>query len=434
MRRAEIGTSVLFAGGLLLLGISGCGSDPAHMSGTGGAGGAIADRKVEIFSWWIAPGEAEALQALVDVNKVAYPHDRIFNQAAVSGDGARAELVTRFSAGNQVPDLFQQNAADLPAFAAANPNRLEDLTAFFAEKGLNNATTGVFPDLLKNVKVGTQILAMPVNVHRENALFYNKQIFTAKGITPPTSWADFLTACAALKTAGVTPIATGSQGWILRIMFNSIAMGSMGSAKFETFMTTTGSVAAQATDFKAAIDAFANVLNNYVQITDGFVADVGWTQAADLVHSGGAAMFFHGDWAKGYYVQLGWTPGVDFGVVGAPGAATTFWYGMDTFSLPVGALQKDGAMDFLTTIGSDKGQTEFNKLKGSSPVLQNITMANLDAEGRKTFDDLRTSTSRLAVVGKNAYDDAALAFAKSARDDAAKLAFYNVYLTSPPKM
>src|SRR4051812_34328571 len=116
MRRTGIGTSVLGAGGLLLLGISGCGSDPAHMSGTGGAGGMVADKTVEIFSWWIAPGEAEALQALVDVNKIKYPHDHILNQAAVSGATARADLATRLAPTSTVapPDLFQQNAADLP--------------------------------------------------------------------------------------------------------------------------------------------------------------------------------------------------------------------------------------------------------------------------------------------------------------------------------
>jgi glucose/mannose transport system substrate-binding protein len=399
------------------------------MTGAGGAGGATTEKRVEIFSWWVAPGEAEALQALVDVNKTRNPNDRIFNAAAANHDTARALLATRLTPPNQPPDLFQQGAADLGAFVAANPGKLTRLNEFFAAQGLTSPT--VFQEVLDNITVGTDILAMPVNIHRENSLFYNKQIFAANNLTPPTTIPELLAVCATLKAAGITPLATGSEGWILRIMFNSLAMGSMGSQPFHDFMTKSGGVTSHAAALKTAIDVFANVLNNYTNITD-FTPDFGWTQAADVVHSGQAAMYFHGDWAKGYYVQLGWTPGIDFGVVGAPGASDTFWYGVDTFSLPVGALDVPGAMDFLTTIASIDGQVAFNKLKGSSPVRSDVPANRLDAEGQKTQADLLNAAIRQPVIGKDAYDNAMLAFAQSPRAQADKDTLYNVYVTSPP--
>lgn len=403
--------------GLLAIG---CGSSsPAH-NGTGGAGGQSAEQVVEIFSWWIAPGEAEALQALVDVDKTQHPQDRIFNAAATSGADARMLLQQRLT-DHMPPDLFQLNAHDLPAFLANNPGSLESLDDVFAAHGFD---TAMLPDIINDVKIDGHIYSMPVNIHRENALFYNKQIFADHNLTPPTTLQEFLAVCAALKAAGITPVATANQGWILRIMFNSLAMGSMGADAFHAFMA--GGPRDDAA-LRAAIDVFASVLDNYVNASASS-PDFGWTQAATEVSEGRAAMFFHGDWAKGYYVQLGLTPGVDFGVVGAPGASDMFWYGVDTFSLPVGAMHPTGAKNFLTTIGSTAGQVAFNKLKGSSPVRPDVPRDQLDSEGRITLDDLQNARFRTLVVGKDAWDNAMLTFATAHDKDA----LFQVYVDNPP--
>jgi glucose/mannose transport system substrate-binding protein len=360
------------------------------------------------------------LQALVDVDKTQHPTDRIFNAAAASGADARALLKQRL-ADNLPPDLFQNNVHDLPAFLQANPGSLQPLDSFFSARGFGAA---MLPDIINNVTVDGQIYAMPVNIHRENALFYNKQIFADNHLTPPTTIPEFIRVCAMLKTAGITPVATAYQGWILRIMFNSLAMGSMGSDGFHSFMTggPRDDVA-----LKAAIDVFGNVLDNYSNATASNT-NFGWTDAATEVSDGKAAMFFHGDWAKGYYVQLGWTPGVDFGVVGAPGASDLFWYGVDAFSLPVGALHPDGAKNFLATIGSTAGQIAFNKLKGSTPILPGVPRDQLDSEGRATLDDLQNAKYRTLVVGKDVWDSAMLAFATTRDKDA----LFQVYVDNPP--
>jgi glucose/mannose transport system substrate-binding protein len=400
---------------------AGCGSSGnGANTGTGGAGGQNAEQVIEIFSWWIAPGEAEALQALVDINKVQHPQERIFNAAANSDADQRAILKQRL-ADQLPPDLFQIPAHNLATFLQANPGALEPLDTFFSGHGFD---TSILPDIVEGVKIGGKIYAMPVNIHRENALFYNKQIFAAHHLTPPTTIAEFLSVCATLKAAGVTPVATANQGWILRIMFNALTMGSMGTEAFHTFMTggPRDDVA-----FRAAIDLFANVLDNYVN-TSASTADFGWTQAATEVSEGRAAMFFHGDWAKGLYVQLGSTPGVDFGVVGTPGAADLFWYTVDAFALPVGAKHPAGAKDFLTTIGSTAGQVAFAKLKGSSPVRPDVPREQLDSEGRATLDDLQNAKYRLLVVSKDVYDNALLAFVGT-RD---KNALFQVYVDNPP--
>ena len=402
----------------LLLGATGCGSD-GQDAGDGG-NPEDEERTVEMFSWWISPGEAEALQALVDVHNEAHPNDRVINAAVASGDDARDRLAERLDEG-EPPDLFQQNAHDIPAFLDMRPETIEPLDDLLAEHDLEGT---IDPEVLDAVTVDGHVYAMPVNVHRENALFYNKQIFEDHGLEPPTTIAEFLDVCETLDAEGVTPIATGHQGWILRIMFNSLAMGSMGSDSFQSFMS-----GGERDDAKlqAAIDVFSTVLDNYVNANaadEGF----GWTQAAEEVADGNAAMFFHGDWAKGYYVQLGLTPGVDFGVVGAPGASDVFWYGVDTFSLPVGAPTPAAARDFLLTIASPAGQVAFNKLKGSTPVRMDIDKDDLDSEGRATLEDFENASVKMRVVGNNAWDEAMLTFAQ----DGDKDALFQVYVDNPP--
>jgi glucose/mannose transport system substrate-binding protein len=397
----------------------GCGDGGSMTTGTGGTGGTT-ETTIELFSWWIAPGEAEALQSLIDLNKTNHPDERIFNAGAVSGMDNRTILMQRLAANNP-PDLFQQNAHDLRTFLATNPGSLAPLDDFFTAQGLNGV---VLPEILADVTVDGHIYSMPVNIHRENTLFYNKQIFAANNLQPPTSVSELMQACATLRAAGITPIATAYQGWILRIMFNEIAMGSMGADAFHDFMT--GGPRDDAA-LMAAIDLFGDVLTNDINATAGGT-DFGWTNAADEVAAGRAAMFLHGDWAKGYYEQLGWSPGVDFGVVGAPGAADMFWYGVDTFSLPVGAPHPAAAKDFLATTGSIAGQVGFSKLKGSSPIRTDVPLNQLDSEGRATLIDLMNARYRMLVVNYDAWDTAFVAFSQN-HD---KAALFQAYVDNPP--
>ena len=402
----------------LLLAATGCGSD-GDKAGDGANTG-DEERTVEMFSWWISPGEAEALQALIDVHNEAHPLDGVINAAVESGSDARAILAERLDEGNP-PDLFQQNAHDIPGFLDMRPEAIEPLDDLLAEHDLADV---IDPAVLDAVTVDGKVYAMPVNVHRENALFYNKQIFEDHDLEPPTTIAEFLSVCETLDAEGVTPVATGYQGWILRIMFNSLAMGTMGADSFRDFMT---GGARDDEKLHEAIDLFSEVLTKYVNANaseEGF----GWTQAAQEVADGNAAMFFHGDWAKGYYTQLGLTPGVDFGVVGAPGASDVFWYGVDTFSLPVGAPTPAAARDFLLTVASPAGQVAFNNLKGSTPVRMDIDTDDLDSEARATLADFENASVKMRVVGKNVWDDAMLTFAQEGDKDA----LFQVYVDSPP--
>lgn len=376
---------------------------------------------VDMFSAWTAPGEAEAFQALIDTHRIAHPEARMFNAAASSGSKAREILEGRLR-NHKPPDLLQENAHDLRATVVREPGLYAKLDDLIDDHGLR---TAILPEILGDVTVNGHIYAMPVNIHRENALFYNQKIFAAHHITPPTTLEEFLSVCKTLKAAGVVPVATAHHGWILRIMFNSIAMGMMGSQHYADFFT--GKNKDGLPKLREAITVFGNVLSVYTN-PDAAETGFNWTNAAQAVYNGDAAMFLHGDWAKGYFSRLGWKPGVDFGVIGAPGAADMFLYGVDVFAIPAGATNEKGARQFLQTIASKEGQIAFNRLKGSSPIRLDISKDTLDDLGRATLADLEHAKVRMLVRGRSAWDDGIARFAKDHNGDA----LLQVYVDNPP--
>ncbi len=72
-----------------------------------------------------------------------------------------------------------------------------------------------------------------------------------------------------------------------------------------------------------------------------------------------------GDWAEGFFRELGMTPETDYGWAAVPGTGGNFQFLSDSFVLPVGAPHRDAAIAWLTVAGSKAGQEAFNPVKGS---------------------------------------------------------------------
>lgn len=260
-----------------------------------------AKTQVTLFSWWVAPSEADALNALIAVHAAAYPDEKVSNAAIESGERAREVLTAQLASGTP-PDLFQENAYDMAAFLAENPGALEPLGDLFGELELFDV---VVPEVIEDVTIDGEVYSMPVNIHRENALHYNQRIFDEQGLEPPTTLEELLSVCQALKAKGITPLATSHKGWIVRILFNSLAAASLGPQAYSDYFT--GKAELDEPAMRAAIELLGEVLDNYVN-ESAREPDFDWTDAAELVLDGEAAMFIHGDWVKGFH-RAGPRPG-----------------------------------------------------------------------------------------------------------------------------
>lgn len=322
------------------------------LSSCGGGG----DKAVEVFSWWTGGGEAAGLAAMEEVFNTEYPDIEFINAAVAGGAGtnARAVLATRLQSGDP-PDCWQGHAGQelIGTYVAAE--QIQPLNDLYDEQGWLD----VMPEtLIPLISQNGNIYSVPVNIHRANVLWYNPDILDANGVAVPTTIDEWIAAMDTLQAAGVTPLALGEQ-WTQMHLMETVLLGSLGANAYDGLWDgTTGWDSAAVTD----------ALNNFVTIlgyTNSDAASLSWQDAAQLVVNGDAAFNVMGDWAEGYFRELGKVPNVDYGWSPVPGSIGVFQFLSDSFTLAVGAPHPDGANAWLKVAGSKAGQEAFNPIKGS---------------------------------------------------------------------
>jgi glucose/mannose transport system substrate-binding protein len=355
---------------------------------------------VELFSWWTKPGEVEALNAVLSVHEQRYPGAKVINAAAKDSATARDRLRQRLE-DREPPDTFQANVGqDLLRWvlyngADASESKLEPLDG---KAVVGRDFRDVFPEpVLSAAGFAGEVYAVPVNIHRTNSLFYNKQIFADLGLEPPQSLDDLYAVSDELQAQGIVPIAVGAKGsWTLALLFfENLLIAKEGASFYEDYFGGRVDVAAD--------PRVLEVLDESLRLwryTNADARQVEWDEAVAMVHDGRAAMTVMGDWAKGTLEQLGGVPGETFGQVAFPGTAGVFVFTADTFPLPKGAPRRKDALDFLGTLASLEGQNAFNPIKGSIPARTDIDESAYDVLARAMIKDFRRDTLELALSGR----------------------------------
>jgi glucose/mannose transport system substrate-binding protein len=349
------------------------------------------DEEVEIFSWWTGGGEEEGLNALIELFNEEYPDVEVINATVAGGAGsnAKAVLKTRMVGGNP-PDSFQVHGG-------------AELVDTYVETGLMEPITGLLEEWGVKDKFNQQILEMssyegeyysiPVNVHRSNAMFYNKEVLAENDVEPPTDLASFKDALAKLDEAGVVPLALGDTNkWPAGQIFETLLVATLGPDGYNGLWD--GSTAADDPAVREALVHFNDIME---YVNDDHSA-LTWQDATQLVHEGEAGFNIMGDWAEGYLKTLGWTPGEEFGWMPVPGTEGSFVVVTDTFGLPKGAPNPENAKKWLKTIASKEGQDTFNPIKGSIPARLDADESKYDAYLRDTMEDFANDTLTPSIV------------------------------------
>ncbi|MDI6770022.1 MAG: ABC transporter substrate-binding protein [Anaerolineales bacterium] len=312
------------------------------------------EAQFENFTWWTAGGEAEGLNGMYEVFNALYPGVEIINAAIAGGGGtvAKPVLVTRL-AGGDPPDAFQVHVGQ--EILMYSPEQyIQPLDDLYAEQGWDQ----IFPqDLLPLLQNNGHYWLVPVNIHRGNVLWYNKQIFEENGLTPPTTFDEFFAICETLQAKGITPYGFGNGGgWEDGFTFESFILGTLGPEGYKSLWagatpwTDPGVTQALENYWKAL--GYAN--------TDH--AAISWDGAAQLIVEGKAAMFIHGDWTNGYFIAKAFD---GFGWAAAPGSVGSFHVISDGFAMPKGIKNPVNAKSWMIVAGSKAGQEAFNPKKGS---------------------------------------------------------------------
>lgn len=351
--------------------------------GAGSAGGA---EKVEVFSWWTGGGEAAGLEAMIKVFSEQYPDTEFINAAVAGGAGtnARAVLATRLQSGDP-PDSWQGHAGQELIGTYVAGQQIQPLNDLYEEEGWLN----VMPQtLIPLISDSGNIYSVPVNIHRANVLWYNPAVLEANSVAVPTTVDEWFAAMDTLQAAGVTPLALGEQ-WTKMHLMETVLLGTLGADAYNGLWD--GSTDWGSAEVTTALENFEKALT----YANSDSASLSWQDAAQLVINGDAAFNVMGDWAEGYFRELGKAPNTDYGWAPVPGSVGVFQFLSDSFVLAVGAPDAEGATAWLKVAGSKAGQEAFNPVKGSICARTDCDKSLFGEYLQSAMDDWASNT----VVG-----------------------------------
>ncbi len=341
------------------------------------AGPVAAEPTAEVLHWWTSGGEAKSVAVLQDQFKAEGGTWTDMPVAGGAGDAAMTALRARVLSGN-APTAVQLKGPAIQEWY--EETGLADISDVAEE----NDWAAALPDqIAQHMKCEGQWCAAPVNVHRVNWIWGNKQILDENGIEMPTTWDEFNAAAEKLQQAGITPLAHGGQNWQDATVFETIVL-AQGPDFYRKALIDLDPEALTSDTMKAVFDEL-RTLRGYVD--DNF-SGRDWNLATAMVMNGEAAFQIMGDWAKGEFLAAGKQPGVDFVCWPTPGQG--FLYNVDSFAFfnVDGEDRQQGQKLLARLIMGPEFQKTFNLNKGSIPARTDVALDEFDECAKQSSKDM----------------------------------------------
>ncbi|KGF01420.1 ABC transporter substrate-binding protein [Actinomyces sp. S4-C9] len=365
--------------------LAACGGGAQQDSGTEstGSGEATAGGEVSVVTWWEAGSEKDGRDALVKVFEEEHP-DFMFKNAAVAGGGgsqAKQKLAADLAAQNP-PDTFQAHAgAELTDYIDAM--QIEDVSALYDEFKLRDA----FPDtLIDRLTVDGKIYSVPSNIHRANVVWANKAVLEEAGLDPAKPATDiegWIADMEKVKAAGKIPITVG-MAWTQLELLESVLMADLGADGYNGLFD--GSTDWASAEVTKSLEHYSKIID----LADKSYLNEDWEPAMNPVIAGEAAYNVMGDWAIAAFEAAGKKYNEDYVAFPVPGSDGIFDFLADSFTMPVGAKNVDGAKAWLQTISGKPGQIAFNTIKGSIPARSDLTDDEIKQFGQYQQDAMKS--------------------------------------------
>ena len=340
--------------------------------------GVAAERQLLIFHWWTAGGEREAADAMFEALAAKYPDIEVVENPVAGGGGVshRVVLQARLAA-NMPPDTWQTlGGAELKSYVDAE--YLEPLDDLWTELDY----WSVIPKPLANaVTINGHPYVVPLNMHIQNILYYNKDLFDELGLTPPKNFAQLIEVAKQIKAAHpeMYPFALGSkEKWEAAFVFDSMLLEVGGPEHYVKLYKGLIDVKNDPI-FEKALE----MLQQLLEYTYPYHATLTWDESCGLVVSQDSAMVLMGTWAIGYFQSRGWKPGVNFGAVTFPQEPERILlFHPDTYGIAVGAPNPTAARDWLKVVASPD-------LQIPTDVTQGGLFARIDIDPKEFPDPIR---------------------------------------------
>ena len=277
-----------------------------------------------------------------------------------------------------IRNFLTAKAPDIAAWYAGNrmapfvkAGLFEDVSDVWESAGYNETLASTAPSLTIDGKKW----GVPYTYYQWG-IYYRKDIFEKMGIAVPTTWKQFLAACATLKSGGVTPITIGTKYlWTAAGVFDYLNLRSNGYAYHNDL--TAGKVKYTDSRTQATFDRWDELVKPGYFVKNH--ATYSWQEALAPMVQGKAAMYVMGNFAVAPLKEAGLTDDTlgffQFPEI-TPGLSKGEEAPTDTFHIPAKAKNKADARTFLAFLAQPDIQTEWNKILGQLPVNNKAQVAD----------------------------------------------------------
>ena len=193
-------------------------------------------------------------------------------------------------------------------------------------------------------------------------IFYNPKVFADNGVEIPATWDDLKAACGTLSGAGVVPISIGSVNrWPAQFWFDYILLRTAGPEYRAQLMA--GEASYTDPEVVRTLELWAELMDAGC-FPDGATANsLDWTDAADQLIAGDAAMNLMGTWFTGYVDGNGAVPVEDYDFFEFPvideGLPSAVVGPVDGLATAAGGQHTAAAQDLLAFLAQPDNQTAW---------------------------------------------------------------------------
>ena len=343
---------------LMVVGLAGTGAAKGDIDVIAAIEDTSATGSFDVYHWWTAGGEKEAIESALQVFEERYPGlDAVSNAIPGGAGGSMVMKVKVLVITGNSPETFQAH----PGYEVSpytDSGMLYELDDIWAYDRLEER---LLPGLAEFFQVDGHYYLVPIGIHRSNMIWYNKHLFEEYGIEPPqepVTWEAFWELCEELKAKlpeGKYPLDLGDrQGWPATHAFETIMMGTSPQI-YEDFING-----------RATEEQVREVLDRFKKFLSYVAPDHSarlWYEAAGNVYAGNAAMYLMGGWIKAYFKSRGWEYGEDYGAFAAPGTYDKFGLTIDAFVVPKGSSSPENGFRWVHTCSDTALQRRFSELK-----------------------------------------------------------------------
>ena len=360
------------------------------------AGGAAAQQgNFEIIHWWTAGGEEQAISSLIEGFEEQYPDVQVQNNPAPGGAGSALDTVIR----NRVLNRNPPSTFQIWPGRALNPYVEGNVLVDIGDSVWTQEVRDAYRDGVEQLaRPQGNYVAVPINIHRLNNLFFNTEVLDSAGVDP-TTISDAQGLLEAMRTVqqqtDATPMAQQTQTpWSTVQLWENVFLAQYGVDPYVD-LTNQGNVSAHEQQVRDSLSLVAE----YREFFPQDAGSLSWDQANSRIIQGDAAFIHQGDWAAGQYISSeGFNYQENWDYVPFPGTQGVYQVVVDSFVMPKPNPTPEITRNWLSYCATVDAQVRFNPPKGSIPPRTDVPTDPFGPFLTQQISDFRDSNAQPSSI------------------------------------